>query len=168
MNRSRICAGLALGLGLTCLGCGPEPADSIETDSSFALQLLSGDVWHLDIDELGYAMSASTLLWPGVTDTKCGVWYEYPSGDTHYMEYDFQVDAFLYDAEGFYLILSSDELDLTFEVEADYLPQDPDDPLGNHLWTEGEMTIYYGPFTESLPVGTNPPETAIWEVFYLS
>ena len=30
------------------------------------------------------------------------------------------------------------------------------------------MTIYYGPFKETMPVGTNPPDEAIWEVFYRS
>ena len=131
MKGSEITAVFVLIAGLASVTCGPEPKTTIEADPDFHLTLLSGDVWGIYIEELGYTLAASTMVHPGDTEATCGVTYEYASGDTRYNEYDFQVEAFVYDWEGFYLFLSSE--DLSFEVEATYLPQDPNDPLGDHL-----------------------------------
>lgn len=167
MSASKPFALLALLGVIAAAGCAPEPTpeEPVAEDSDFDLEFVSGAVWDLYIDDFGCSLSSIITVYPGQTIVH--VWYKktYPSGETYQnYDYEFQVDSLFYDAERFYLVLTSE--DVTFEVEADYLPPDPNDSLENHLWTEGQMTVYYGPFKETFPLATDLSDGPVWEVFY--
>ncbi len=149
--------------GYLCLSCDPPP-ESVPTSElpDWELSTVWGALWYYYVDELGYAVSLTTRVHPGDTVATCGLKRYYSSGDSYYNEYDLDVETFVYDAQGFYLVLSSD--DLSFEVDASYLPPDPDDPY--FLSTEGEMIMRYGPFKETVPVGTDPTSEALWDISY--
>ncbi len=160
-------AGVVLGMSLAGLHvqCQPEAYETVEAESSFQISVLWGQLCDTYVDELGYTIAASVSFVPGHTVVQVLVTKTYTSGDSHLYGYDFQVDAFDYDDQSFYLYLSNDEENLDFEVVADYLPYDPDDP--GHLDTVGEMTMYYGPFKETFPVGPEHCVDVVWDVFFV-
>ncbi len=167
MRASKTAVLLAIALGGMSVRCDPEPGEPIGPETEFQIVLLWGTLCDVYVEELGYSISADTSVQPTDTEVTVYVTKTYPSGESHLYGYDFQVDAFDYDDQGFYLYLSSDEEGIDFEVVADYLPYDPNAPGYVEVLTEGEMTMYYGPFQETYPVGPEWCEDAVWQVFLL-
>ena len=165
MRASKTAVLLAIALGGMSVRCDPDPDEPIESESEFQLVVLWGDLCDVYVEELGYSIAADVHVQPTDIEVTVYVTKTYPSGESHLYGYDFQVDAFDYDDQGFYLYLSSAEEGIDFEVIADYLPYDPNDP--GHLFSDGEMTMYYGPFKETYPVGPERCVDAVWDVFFL-
>ncbi len=157
---------LAIALGGMSVRCDPEP-DEPEAESEFQIVVLWGTLCDVYVEELGYSISAGVHVQPTDTEVTVEITKTYSSGESHLYGYEFQVDAFDYDDQGFYLYLSSDEEGIDFEVVADYLPYDPNEPGYIEVLTEGEMTMYYGPLQETYPVGPEWCVDAVWQVFLL-
>ncbi len=168
MRASKTAVLLAIALGCMSVRCDPDPDETIEPELEFQLEFVWGNLCEVYVEELGYSISAGVYVRPTDTEVTVDGTKTYPSGESHLYGYEFQVEAFDYDDQGFYLYLSCDEEGIDIEVIGDYLLDEPS-VLGGitEVLTEGEMTMYYGPFQETYPVGPEMCVDAVWEVFLL-
>ncbi len=146
----------------------PEPPEeAYDSEPDFRLWFVWGRLGHMEVEQLGCTVTATVSgIHADDTETECSVDYEYASGETHSARYELQVDTFLYDAEGMYLVLSAD--DFIFEVDASYLPQTAYDEAQLRFRCEGEMTVYWGMLEETLPLNPEFSDTgAYWALYYI-